>query len=143
QERAAPGPGWDVSREPGADCVDWAPLFDFFARHARPDDESVREVEFRTASPGVSAWCHWAGIMGQLLPLQVSGVRLRWDPGLRRFTGTTSNVACLALRLDHVVPAARLAVELDGQKLEGIRWPAPARRLLLVRRGERWETASE
>lgn len=142
-EQPGAGHWWDVSPEPGADCVDWAPLFDFFARRARPAEEAVREVEFRTASPGVSAWRHWAGILAQTHPLQISTVRVRWDPGLRRFTGTTENVSRLALRLDHVRPGAPLAVELDGQKIEVIRWPAAARQLWLTREGERWKSAGE
>jgi dienelactone hydrolase len=139
-EQPGAGHWWDVSPEPGADCVDWAPLFDFFAHHARPAADAVREVEFRTASPGVSAWHHWAGILAQLHPLQVSAVRLRWDPGLRRFTGATENVARLALRLQHARPGAPLSVELDGQKIERIPWPTAARRLWLAREGDRWRT---
>jgi predicted esterase len=137
------GHWWDVSPEPGADCVDWLPLFDFFAHHVRPEPDAVREVEFRTASPGVSAWRHWAGILAQTRPLQVSTVRLRWDPGLRRFSGTTDNVFRLALRLDHVQPGVPLSVELDGQKLEGIAWPTSARQLWLSREGERWKPVRE
>jgi hypothetical protein len=120
--------------------VDWAPVFDFFARRARPDAGSIREVEFATASPGVSAWRQWAGILAQIEPLKISTVRLRWDLGIRRFSGATSNVARLALSLDHVRPGAPLAVELDGQKLEAVPWPAKARRLWLARKGDRWET---
>src|SRR5207249_3324964 len=40
-------------------CVDWPPMFDLFARHARPVPGSIRQVEFITANPGVSAWRHW------------------------------------------------------------------------------------
>lgn len=142
-EQPGAGHWWDVSPEPGADCVDWAPLFDFFARRALPEPDAVREVEFRTASPGVSAWRHWAGVLAQQRPLQISTVRLRWDPGLRRFTGTTENVARLALRLEHVRPGASLAVELDGQKIDGISWPTAVRRLWLARDGERWKHTGE
>jgi dienelactone hydrolase len=51
---------WDKSDEPGVDCVDWAPMFDFFARHALPRTEVVRDVEFVTPNPGISARCRWA-----------------------------------------------------------------------------------
>ncbi|MCK4999411.1 MAG: prolyl oligopeptidase family serine peptidase, partial [Anaerohalosphaera sp.] len=35
-----PGKGhwWNLSDEPGADCVDWRPMFDFFARHRLVSD---------------------------------------------------------------------------------------------------------
>jgi dienelactone hydrolase len=142
-EQPGAGHWWDTSQEPGADCVDWVPLFDFFARRLIPDDASLREVEFRTASPGVSAWRHWAGILAQTHPLQISSVQLRWDPGLRRFSGTTDNVARLALKLDHVPSGQPLTVELDGQKLGPLPWPATARRLWLARTGERWSATAE
>src|SRR5262249_23655230 len=53
-------------------------------------------------------------------------------PGLRRFAGTTDNVARLALDLGHVRPGAPLTVELNGQKLTGLAWPGEARRLWLT-----------
>ncbi|MDX1740000.1 MAG: prolyl oligopeptidase family serine peptidase, partial [Rhodothermales bacterium] len=49
------GHWWDKSDEDGADCVDWPPLFDFFARHARPDLSEVRDVDFVVPNPGVSS----------------------------------------------------------------------------------------
>ena len=72
-EQPGAGHWWDVSPEPGADCVDWAPMFDFFARHRLPADGEVREVDFSTANPGVSARCHWAEIGAQvgLLPPEI------------------------------------------------------------------------
>jgi poly(3-hydroxybutyrate) depolymerase len=35
-EQPGAGHWWDASDEPGADCVDWAPMFDLFARHVIP-----------------------------------------------------------------------------------------------------------
>jgi hypothetical protein len=137
-EQPGAGHWWDVSDEPGADCVDWAPMFDFFAHHSLPDDASIREVQFATADPGVSARCHWAGIEAQVHPLQLSTVDLRCDPGRRRFTGTTANVARLSLRLDALPPGGPISLDLDGQKQEELSYPA-ARQLWLVREGDRWQ----
>ena len=137
-EQPGAGHWWDASEEPGADAVDWMPMFDFFARHARPADGQLRQVDFTTASPGISAWCYWAGIEAQIHPLRFSNIKLRWDPHRRRFTGTTENVSRLALNLERVTPGATLAVELDGQTLEKIECPTEARRLLLSRQGEKW-----
>jgi dienelactone hydrolase len=123
-EQPGAGHWWDVSDEPGADCVDWAPLFDFFARRRLPADEDVRQVEFVTADPGVSATCHWAAILQQQHPLQPSRISLRYDPGLRRFVGTTGNVACLALRLDTLRPSGPLTLDIDGKKLANVALPA-------------------
>jgi predicted esterase len=137
-EQPGAGHWWDLSDEPGADCVDWAPMFDFLAHHTIPDDESVRQVDFSTADPGVSAWCHWAGIEAQTHPLQLSSLSVRCDPGRRRFVGTTTNVARLSLRLAPLRGEESLQVELDGQKLDGIPFPV-ARQLWLARVGERWQ----
>lgn len=122
-EQPGAGHWWDASDEPGADCVDWGPMFDFFGRHERPLEESVRQVDFVTASPGVSAWSRWAGILGQTHPGQISSVSLRCDPGMRRFSGTTENVSRLDLRLSPIRTQDSLTVILDGQKLENIAWP--------------------
>jgi hypothetical protein len=136
-EQPGAGHWWDVSDEPGADCVDWAPMYDFFARHTLPIEESVRQVDFITANPGISAQDHWASIDAQIHALSLSSVHLRCDPGLRRFSGTTENVARLTIALDGLPAGNPLRLDLDGQKLEAIPWPT-ARRLCLARNGDRW-----
>lgn len=138
-EQPGAGHWWDVSDEPGADCVDWQPLFEFFAHHALPAEEMVRQVDFTTADPGVSAWCHWAGIIGQAHRLNPSAVRVRLDPGQRRFVGTTENVALLALRCTNLSADGPLKVELDGQKLDSLTYPTSADKTLwLARKGRTW-----
>ncbi len=108
---------WDKSDEPGTDCVDWPPMFDFFARRCLPPQQIVRDVEFATANPGISARCRWARIDAQAEPLRLSTVRLRLDPGLKRFSGTTENAARLALDLSALGRPNTVAVDIDGQKL--------------------------
>jgi dienelactone hydrolase len=142
-EQPDAGHWWDASDEPGTDCVDWAPMFDFFARHALPSDESVRQVDFTTASPGVSAWSHWACIEAQIHPLQPSSVQVRCDPGQRRFVGTTDNVARLSFNLRHIPPGGPIQVELDGQKMENMAWPTGIRQIWLAREGEKWSPTAE
>jgi len=116
------GHWWDKSDEPGVDCVDWPPLFDFFARHALPRNKAVREVEFASTNPGLSAECHWARIEAQVEPLKISAVRLRFDPGVKRFSGTTENVARLVLDTSLLEQGAAVTLDIDGQK-----WTANSR----------------
>ncbi len=144
QYHEQPGVGhwWDASDEPGADCVDWAPMFDFFAHHIIPTDESLRQVHFTTVNPGVSATCHWLEIEQQIHPLQASAVNVRWDPVKRRFVGTTANVARLAFRLSEIQPGGPLKVELDGQTLDPIPWPN-AGQLWLENQAGQWRVAAE
>lgn len=142
-EQPGAGHWWDVSDEPGADCVDWQPLFEFFAHHTLPAEEMVRQVDFTTADPGVSAWCHWAGIVAQAHRLTPSTVRVRLDPGQRRFIGTTDNVALLALRCTNLSAEGTLKVELDGQKLADLPYPTtPDRVLWLARKGRTWSVGA-
>jgi dienelactone hydrolase len=122
-------------------CVDWPPMFDFFARRRLPTNESVREVDFTTASPGVSSRCFWAGIEAQVHQLKPSTIHLRYDPNARRFSGTTDNVARLALDIGHVPPGKKIALELDMQKLDFADQPnrsAASGRLWLQRTGQEW-----
>jgi dienelactone hydrolase len=135
---------WDISDEPGADCVDWAPMFDFFAHHAIPPDEALRRIRFVTVNPAVSAHCHWVSIVSQAHSLLPSMVDLQCDPGKRRIVGTTTNVARLRLELPLLTTGAPLRLELDGQKLENIPWPESAAAkvnpaLLLEKRGDQWQ----
>ncbi|MDE3068890.1 MAG: prolyl oligopeptidase family serine peptidase [Verrucomicrobiota bacterium] len=141
-EQPGVGHWWDLSDEPGADCVDWPPMFDYFARHAIPTDESLREINFTTVNPGVSATCHWLEIEQQIHPLEPSWVNVRWDPGKRRFVGATANVARLALALNPIRPGAPFKVELDGQTNE-VPWPINAGKLWLRNEGGQWSVASK
>ena len=125
-EQPGAGHWWDVSDEPGADCVDWLPLFDFFARHAIPTDESVRRVQFTTVNPAVSSRSHWVMLLGQEHALEPSRVDVRCDPGKRRLVGITSNVSRILFELPLLEPGKPLSVELDGDKLDDLSWPEEA-----------------
>jgi dienelactone hydrolase len=141
-EQPGAGHWWDVSDEPGTDCVDWAPMFDFFAHHVIPRDESVREVDFTTASPGISARSHWLSIEDQIRPGRFSSARIRLDPGLRRISGKTKNVSRLSFDLNILRPGAAIRVELDGDKLPELPWPSKQDRLWLTRTREKWQVSS-
>lgn len=130
-----PGVGhwWDHSEAPGADCVNWPPMFDYFARHRRPAKEEVAHLSFRTPSPGVSAWHHWAGVIQQTRSFLPSDVTLHLDPDQRRVAGTTNNVNVLAIDLTRL-GAGEVTWELDGvegaasRPADGVLW--------LARRGD-------
>lgn len=115
-EEPEAGHWWDKNDEPGVDCVDWAEMFDFFARHARPS--GVREVRFLTPNPGLSATNAWVRVEAQIRPLEMSRVDLRMDPASRRFVGTTENVARLTLAAHALEGAGAVTLDLDGVKLE-------------------------
>ncbi len=112
-EQQGAGHWWDKSDEPGTDCVDWAPLFDFFARHANAGKKRVREISFITANPGVSASNEWITIWSQEKQLELSRVDIRFDPGLDRFVGKTENVAKLCLNIEELGVGDSLRIFID------------------------------
>jgi dienelactone hydrolase len=122
----------------GNQCMDWPPIFDLFARHKIPDDESISDINFSTANPGISSSSHWVSIEAQQHAVARSAVVIQYDPSQRRFTGTTENVARLALRLDHVRPGSKITVELDGQKLENISRLGREQRIWFERADNKW-----
>jgi pimeloyl-ACP methyl ester carboxylesterase len=142
-EQPGVGHWWDILDEPGVDCVDWAPLFDFFARHARPGSERIREVHFLTSNPGVSAKNNWLTIDAQIEQLKISSVSIRFDPGANRFAGTTKNVSRLAFDLDMLRTNAPLKVELDGQPLTGLEQVSAHGQLWLERTNGVWAAGNE
>jgi poly(3-hydroxybutyrate) depolymerase len=148
-EQPGVGHWWDLSDALGVDCVDWTPMFDFFARHARPEKNRIREIRFLTSNPGVSARNNWLTIDAQERQGELSFVDIRLEPGdLRtgepvRFSGTTGNVARLGFDLDVLESPAPIAVELDGQRLPGVPWPDGQSQAWLERRNGVWAAVSE
>lgn len=121
-EQPGAGHWWGNSDEPGSECVDWPPMFDFFARHRIPDDTELRQVHFVTVNPGVNARSHWVGIEAQARALEPSEVKALWDPGLQRVTATTRNVERLVLDAGRWGAApSGFRVELDGKVFEGLK----------------------
>jgi dienelactone hydrolase len=117
-EQPGAGHWWDNSDEPGAACVDWAPMFALFSRTLRPSSAQVRHVDFTTMNPAVSSSYYWATVEDQLQPLKRSRIQLTMEPGRRRVRGTTENVARLRLDLQHSGVPESWSVELDGTALE-------------------------
>jgi hypothetical protein len=135
--REAPKMGhwWGGLAEGG--CVDWKPMFELFARRRLPQPREVAAVQFVTGNPGVSARNHWAVIEAQTSPLKLSGVALTHDLASRKVSGKSDNIARLTLGLDHWNPDEPLHVEIDGQTLAEIPWPAD-KKLHLQREADKW-----
>jgi pimeloyl-ACP methyl ester carboxylesterase len=135
-EREGAGHWW------GDECCDWSPLMDFLRRHELPDRSEVPRVDFVTMSPGVSSRCHWAEVWSQRAAFRPSEIHLAYDPRRRSFSGTTANVAVLALDVGWVPPGA-IAVTLDGRAVAGLSRPqGKGARLWLRREGDSWSAAA-
>ena len=123
----------------GSACVDWPPMFDFFARHKIPEDTAIREINFTTANPGISSSSHWVSIEAQQHSLNKSSITIRYDSEKNRFTGRTENVARLALFSRLVVPGSTFSVELDGQTIDNLSATNDTSKIWFGRVRDRWE----
>ncbi|HTY57956.1 MAG TPA: prolyl oligopeptidase family serine peptidase, partial [Bacteroidota bacterium] len=141
-EQPGAGHWWDVSPEPGNDCVDWRPMFDFFARHIRPGAERLRSVEFSTENPGVSSRDAWLAIDAQEKQLSLSTARVHVDPGLHRVEGTTLNVARLAIDRSVFDADASAVVALDSQNVDVHPAAAQSGELWFERQNGKWRETS-
>ncbi|MGM0531119.1 MAG: prolyl oligopeptidase family serine peptidase [Bacteroidota bacterium] len=140
-----PGAGhwWDNSDAPGADCVDWPPLFDYFSRHRIPENREIQQVTFVTANPGVSAYKHWLGIEAQINHLKISQADIQFVPGKNIFQGETKNVARLSFNLAHLPKNDSIGFSIDGQSVQKVPYPEQAEELWLSRNEDgTWETIS-
>lgn len=86
---------WD-----GDHSMDWPLLFDFLKQNTIPALKDVKRIEFRTASPAVSASNYWAVINQQLIHYEVSTVDLtrRQDT----ITGSLDNIRSITLKLSEL-----------------------------------------
>src|SRR5260370_2436715 len=97
---------------------------DFLRRHELPDRSEVRRVDFVTMNPAVSSRCHRAEVWSQRTAFRPSEIHLAYDPPGRSFSGTTANVAVLALDVGGCPPRP-VAGTLHRRPLAAL--PRPAR----------------
>jgi len=98
----------------GDQSVDWKPMFDFFKWHTRLQDSAVNDIDFITASSGISSSYRWASIQQQSHPLEYSHLQLHRDKKNKTITGTTANIELLKLKLDEFAANTRLTIKLDS-----------------------------
>ena len=135
-EKPGAGHWWNDQDEPGASCVDWAPMFDMFSRRRKPDPREIRDLEFYTSAPNISSHDYWASIDQQTVPFQVSSVNLHLDPNLRRISGTTDNVAALTLDTKSIFEDDNsVTLKLDGVELKDLK---PQNGKITLRHAKSW-----
>jgi len=100
----------------GDKCVDWPPLFQFLQWHTILPDSSWQHIDFTTANPAISSGMRWAHILQQQHTLEYSRIQLHRSEDHRSITGTTDNVATLALDLKDMA-AGTITITLDGTPL--------------------------
>jgi pimeloyl-ACP methyl ester carboxylesterase len=136
------GHWWDNSDEPGADCVDWMPMFDFFARRAVAGKERIKTIDFTTANLAVSSKNNWIEIINQIKQQEISKINIHLEYNNRKFVGITNNIEMLSIEAS-ILPAGNpIAVELDNQLISEINVSADGK-IFLYKENGKWSLASE
>ncbi|MCB9893376.1 MAG: prolyl oligopeptidase family serine peptidase [Planctomycetes bacterium] len=137
QYHEEPGVGhwWDREHDDGADCLDWQPMFDTFARRRLPRANEVQAIDFTTVCPEHSSDDHWLRIEMQQSQLAPSRAQIVMLPNKGEFEGTTENIARMSLDVAAAMsPKAGITLRLDGSELKDVAWPANGR--LTLRRAD-------
>ena len=106
------GTHWD-----GDHSMDWPLLFDFLKQNKIPAVKDVQHIEFRTASPAVSASNYWVVVNQQIRHYEVSTVDL-----IRRhdtITGSLDNIRSITLKLSELDFENHPIIRIGEQILEG------------------------
>lgn len=135
-EQPGAGHWWDRGGDRGADCVDWAPIFDLFARRRVPASAELRVVDFTTTNPAESSRCHWLRILAQRVRLAASRVQLRMDPARGGFEGSTQNVQRMELDTRGLSTSRAVRLSIDGDEFDAV--PDASGRIHLEQRYGEW-----
>ena len=106
---------YDTDPEPGANCEDYAPIFDMFARARIPQYKEIRDFTFKTPNLAVSNSCYWLKIMAQDEAGCLSEVHATSFPGLRKFVIESKNVAAFEVDSSVLYGKGGFAVEVNGK----------------------------
>ena len=140
-EQPGVGHWWGLNDEAGTDCVDWPPMFNYFARHARPGEKRIKIIDFTTSNPGVSAKDYWLTIYSQEKQLEPSKAKVKFVPSRNRFVGTTKNIKTLSFDLSIANIHKPFNIDLDSTKLDSIN--LQGKRVWLQKEGGQWHVTSK
>ncbi len=107
--------------------VDWLPIFEFFSRHTIPSSKDVKEIDFYTATPSVSASDYWIRVEQQLSPYQFTNVNVMHGKDTI-FIQNAENVSILELDIPSLEIEAEAIVILAGDQVLNV--PADRKALL-------------
>ena len=120
----------------GNESVDWPPIFEYFKQHTIPTSDAVNEIDFATASVGISSTHHWVRLLQQNQQYQFSKVMLKRDMKLKSIKGTTANLKRLQFDLKDFKAGDTVNIELDGQSMKDI--VAKNTPLVLLKFEDKW-----
>ncbi|MDC1142536.1 prolyl oligopeptidase family serine peptidase [Planctomycetota bacterium] len=117
------GHWYDTDPEAGANCVDYGPIFELFSRRRLRAVPEVKNIDFTTVWPGVSATCHWATIVQQTVPLQPSRIQLQATHKGAVISGSVENVQALDLDVARCLHATDFVTLKIGDTESSFAWP--------------------
>ncbi len=125
----------------GDHSVDWKPIFDFFKWHTILPDSSADNIDFTTASPGISSSYRWAEILQQQHPLLYSRIQLNRNRRSKIITGTTDNLRLLKFDLAQFGSNQPVSIRLDNQ--DAISVNSNTGIVYLQKQDNKWSLATE
>jgi hypothetical protein len=122
----------------GTESMDWPPIFDYFRLHTIPKQNDVREIDFTTASPGISASDYWLRVEQQVTPCEFTNIIAVRDADTI-FVEKTDNAALLVFDLPALDFASNtVRIDIGEQQI-----PVPAgEKAYLAFDGKEWKTVS-
>ena len=89
----------------GNESIDWKPIFDYFKWQTIPENKEVKEIEFHTATPVVSASDYWIKVEQQEVPFD--------------FTTIKAKVSGDTVIISQADNAVFLTIDIPSLKIEG------------------------
>jgi len=123
----------------GNESVDWPPIFDYFKLHKIPASVDANEIDFTTASVGISSTLHWVKVLQQERAM-FSKVNLKRDMKMKSIKGTTENIARIQIGLGDFKLSDTVKLEIDGQVIVHVN--SSSTPLILLKEGLRWVKSS-
>lgn len=100
----------------GDHSVDWFPIFEFFKRQTIPANKDVKEIDFHTATPAVSATDYWLKLQQQICPFDFSNINVKLDK--QQITVKTENVSIMEIDLPSLHLNGEITININDQTLK-------------------------
>jgi hypothetical protein len=99
----------------------------------------VNEIDFTTASTGISATHRWITILQQQRSFEYSNITLSRDLNKKTIKGKTANIAMLSIDLSDFKSGDTVALELDQHTEKFIRTTDP---VIVLAKNNKWEKSA-
>jgi hypothetical protein len=122
----------DGSHWYGDHSMDWPPLFNFLKQNSIPLAKDVKNIEFHTASPGISASNYWITINQQVKPYQHSSATL----SILNDTifADLNNVESITIHLSKLELSKFPVISIDNQIIN----PSSLSNIILKKDNDKW-----